>query len=117
LLKETFMFWQVFSDLCKNSGRSPVAVCEELGISRGSVTWWKNGKKPHAATLKKIADHFGVSIAYLLGEEDRSNIPDNTELMVALFGGDGNVSPETWEKVKEYASFLKEQEDKKKKGM
>jgi transcriptional regulator with XRE-family HTH domain len=45
-------------------------VAKELGISSGAVTNWKNGAVPQSATLKRIADYFGVSTSYLLGVVD-----------------------------------------------
>jgi transcriptional regulator with XRE-family HTH domain len=45
-------------------------VAKELGISSGAVTNWKNGAVPQSATLKRIADYFGVSTSYLLGIVD-----------------------------------------------
>jgi repressor LexA len=63
------MFWEIFYNLCKKSGTSPNAVAKELEFSSGSVTFWKKGKTPQYNSLKKIADYFGVSVEYLLGNE------------------------------------------------
>ena len=64
------MFWNIFYELCKKKGTTPTAVARELSISSGSVTFWKKeGKLPQTATLRKIADYFGVSVEYLLGNE------------------------------------------------
>ena len=64
------MFWERLVQLCAERNTKPNPVAKELGISSGSVTNWKNGAVPHSATLKKIADYFGVSTSYLLGVED-----------------------------------------------
>ena len=63
------MFWEIFSYLCSQQGTSPTQATKELGIAAGSVTKWKNGSAPRAATLRKIADYFGVSVEYLLNGE------------------------------------------------
>lgn len=72
------MFWDTFTELCKERGKKPNPVAAELGISSASVTKWKTGSIPRGNTLKKIADYFGVSIEYLFSgtEESRINIFD-----------------------------------------
>lgn len=66
------MFWKNFIQLCENNNKKPTAVIVELELSRGSVTHWKNGKIPSSNNLKKIADYFGVSVEYLMREEDQT---------------------------------------------
>lgn len=63
------MFWKIFFSLCKSKEKSPNGVARELGIASGTVTAWKNGKVPHHGTLVKLADYFGVTVDYLLGNE------------------------------------------------
>lgn len=64
------MFWEIFYNLCRSKGTYPNTVAKELSFSSGSVTFWKNGKIPQYKSLKKIADYFGVSVEYLLGNEN-----------------------------------------------
>ena len=61
------MFWDIFSDLCKQNNMSPNGVCSVLGFSTATATHWKKGSMPQGKTLKKIADYFNVPIDYLLG--------------------------------------------------
>lgn len=61
------MFWKRFVALCNDKGISPNGVCSELGLSNATATKWKNGSAPRATTVRKIADYFGVSVDYLLG--------------------------------------------------
>lgn len=64
------MFWNIYENLCKQIGKSPNAVAKELNIASGTVTEWKKGNRiPHYATLKKLADYFGVTSDYLLGNK------------------------------------------------
>ena len=75
------MFWETFSNLCMKKGMSANAVAKELKIASGTVSEWKNGKRiPQAATLKKIADFFDVSVDYLLGKATEPDKTGNTEL-------------------------------------
>lgn len=63
-------FYDKFIGLCNNLGKSPSRIALEIGASKPSVTRWKNGSIPSDAVMKKIADYFGVTVAYLKGEED-----------------------------------------------
>lgn len=65
------MFYEIYSDLCKSKGVSLSKAAEQIGLSRTSVVKWKSGTTPSGATLTKIADYFGVSVDYLLGNEQK----------------------------------------------
>ena len=67
------MFWEKFINLCNQKGISANAVCADLGLSNATATKWKNGAIPRATTLKKIADYFGTTVAYLTGLVDNPN--------------------------------------------
>jgi transcriptional regulator with XRE-family HTH domain len=67
------MFWKHYVDLCNQTGEAPNTVAAKCGVkSTGTVTGWSNGAKPRPGVLKRIADYFGVSVAYLLGEEEKA---------------------------------------------
>lgn len=59
--------------LCEEHGISITAMCKACGASRGSLGDLKSGKisKLNSDTLILIAEHFGVSVDYLLGKEDK----------------------------------------------
>lgn len=69
------MFFENYVRLCNSVGKTPSAVAVEMGIAKPTVTRWKNGSTPNSATLYKVADYFGVSTGYLLGEEDQKEKP------------------------------------------
>jgi repressor LexA len=84
----SYLFWNNFVSLCNGKGVSPNAVGKALGISSGSISWWKKGRIPHDSTLQKLADYFGVSVDYLLGETNfRSRFAD-AEFSSEFFGED-----------------------------
>lgn len=64
------MFWNTFVNLCMEKEKSPTAVGVELGFSRATVSNWKSGGIPRETAIRKIADYFGVTPEYLLGETD-----------------------------------------------
>lgn len=46
-------------------------LAELLGVSQGAVGNWERGiRYPRITTLRRIAGLFGVSIDYLLGDDD-----------------------------------------------
>lgn len=67
------MFFKVFEELCAQKGVTPTRVSTEIGISKGSVSYWKKrykegvDAKPDLNTAQKIADYFGISVDVLLG--------------------------------------------------
>lgn len=69
------MFWEKLCSLCSERNTTPTKLVTELGLSRGSVTNWKQGKIPHYQTLQKLADYFGVSVDYLLGKTKQKEKP------------------------------------------
>ena len=63
------MFWNNLVNLCNQQNTTPTAVVKALGIAIGSVTKWKSGVIPRDTTLRKIADHFNVTVESLLSEQ------------------------------------------------
>lgn len=90
-------FWEVFNLLCEKSKKTPNFVCAELKLSNATATHWKNGTVPRGTTLQKVADYFGVTTDYLLGnsptmqDENETKVTwDLTEqekILVKLFRG------------------------------
>ena len=58
-----------FEKLCRDSGRSISTAASEMNLNRATFTAWKRGAKPKNETLKKIADHFGVTVEWLLSDD------------------------------------------------
>jgi transcriptional regulator with XRE-family HTH domain len=106
----TSIFFERFYALCRKHHTSPNAVGALLGASSGSITAWKKGVLPRSAMVSAIADHFQVSVDYLLGESDtpqRVSVTDE-ELKFALFGGEGEITDEMLDEVRQFAAFLKQ---------
>ncbi len=65
------MHYHIFENLLKAHETTVYRVAKATGISATTFTDWKNGRSaPKADKLKRIADYFGVSLAYMLGIED-----------------------------------------------
>ena len=63
-------FYENFVSLCNSIHKSPTATIVAIGLERSSVTRWKNGGSPSDATVLRIADYFGVSVAELLADKN-----------------------------------------------
>ena len=65
--------------LCKSKGITGSRLCTDTGISKGLITDLKMGRRTGvtAVTAQKIASYFGVSVAYLLGEDEKKEQPTN----------------------------------------
>lgn len=127
------MYFEVFEKLCKERGITPTRASQEIGFSKGSVSYWRknynNGvdAKPDSKTAAMIADYFGVSVDYLLGRTtdpngsasepstDAGPVSDE-QIKFALFGGSGEITDAMYEEVRNFAAFVMRREaDKKKK--
>ena len=65
-------FYEHYVCKCAEINKSPSKVALEIGLSKTAVNGWKTGKsKPTDATLQKIASYFGITVAELLGEEQK----------------------------------------------
>lgn len=116
-------FFDRYVELCKTTGETPNSVAKIIGASSGSVTAWKNGTEPRYSTVLKIAEHFSVSVDYLLGKENKKapTVSDerqvnHEDIKFALFGGDGEITDAMYEEVRNFAEFVKQREAEKRKG-
>ena len=66
--------YDTIQNLCKQKGVSGSRMCLDLGLSKSTMSDLKYGrtKGMSTATATKIASYFGVSVGYLLGEEEKS---------------------------------------------
>lgn len=62
------MFYEKLLELCKLRGVTPTEVTRQIGVNKSNVTYWKNGSIPKATTMNKIANYFGCTVEYLLGD-------------------------------------------------
>lgn len=129
--------YKIIDELLKERGISGAKMSSDLGMSRSFMTELRKGraKSIKTETAKKIADYFGVSTDYLLGnvtdpffhiDNDRvladinsyetNNTPaengkravSDDEIKFALFGGDGEITDEMYEEVKRFAEYVKQ---------
>ena len=98
--------------LCEEKGIRPGRLCDTLGLSRGLMTDLKMGRKKsvNAQTAQKIAAYFGVSVGYLLGQEDApTDILDQVD--VAFYGQYKELSDEEKETVRDMVRLMRKRRD------
>ncbi len=107
--------YEIILSLCQKKGIRPGHLCSELGLSRGLITDLKMGRKKgvNAQTAQKIASYFGVSVGYLLGQEDsqqaehagKADILD--EVDVAFYGDFKELDNEQKEAVRDMVRLMR----------
>lgn len=73
------MFYKQFIELCQRNNEKPTPLIKSLGLSAGNIKRWENGATINSDILLKIAEHFKVSIDYLLIGEDKNLSTNLTE--------------------------------------
>lgn len=73
------MFYTRYAQACKMRGLSPSYVAQKAGLSKTSVTRWKNGAQPKSDIAAKLAKYLCVSTDYLLQGDEDGPTPDYTE--------------------------------------
>ena len=76
--------YERLSSLCEEKGIKGGRMCTDLGFSKSLMTDLKNGRKKtiNAETAQKIASYFNVSVGYLLGEEEKKEQFNESELSI-----------------------------------
>ena len=91
---------------------SGAKMSADLGMSRSFMTELRKGraKSIRLETAQAVADYFGVPVSYLLGDD--APLSDR-QIKFALFGGDGEITDEMYEEVRQFAQFVKRREEAK----
>jgi transcriptional regulator with XRE-family HTH domain len=71
------ILYENIAALCEEKGIKGAKLCNDIGMSKGILTDLKMGRRSgvSAVTAQKIASYFGVSVGYLLGEEEKEEKP------------------------------------------
>ena len=66
------MFSENYVYLCAKTGEDPTTLAEKLGYSRTAGSKWCKGAVPRKKGLALIADHFGVTVEWLLADHEKT---------------------------------------------
>ena len=109
------MFFERFQTLCSQKGVSVYRACTDIGLNRSAVAKWKAGGQPNGTTAARLADYFGVTTDFLLGQTpDSGRTVTDEDIKFALFGGDGEITDEMYDEVRKFAAYVKLREAEKK---
>lgn len=105
--------YETIQKLCESKGIRPGRLCSELNLSRGLMTDLKMGRKKgvNAQTAQKIAAYFGVSVGYLLGQEDRSNRQDILDdVDISFYGAYRELDDAQKEVIRDMVRVMRERQ-------
>lgn len=108
--------YEIFEKLLMERGVTAYKVAKATGISTGSMTDWKKGRSaPKVDKLQKIADYFGVSVDYLLGNEPKEKTPAEADVTFddftyAMYGEAKELTDEDKNMLLEMARILKKRQ-------
>ena len=99
--------YETIQNLCAQRGIRPGRLCDELGLSRGLMTDLKMGRKKglSAETAQRIAGYFGVSVACLLGQPERTDVLE--EVDVAFYGDFKELSEEEKQTLRDMVRLMR----------
>lgn len=107
-------FAERFSQLLGESGMTKYRLSKRTGISQTTLGRWEAGSQmPGIGAANLLAEVFGVSADYLLGNTDerapagRPAVTDD-DIKFALFRGADGITDEMYEEVKSFAQFVQE---------
>ena len=98
--------------LCEGKNIRPGRLCDELGLSRSLMTDLKMGRKKtvNAETAQKIADFFGVSVGYLLGQSKEKDAQNDVldKVDIAFYGEYKELNEEDKDTVRDMVRLMRE---------
>lgn len=92
--------------LLKTKGIRQRDLSDHLGLSKNTMTGWKNGNNTsYMKHLPKIAEFLGVSVDFLLGKETSTTESSFTYALYEELAHD--LSDEQLQQLKQFANFLR----------
>lgn len=115
------MFYDRFVQLCSERGVSPSRAALEAGLSKSTVSKWKNSpdSKPTGAAIAKMTEYFHVSISELMGEPGEKSSTTSkendvlSEVDIAFYDGYRELSEDDKETVRDMVRVMRERRAKK----
>lgn len=108
------MFYDRFVALCEKKGVTPSKAAIDAGLSKSTVTKWKNDpfSSPTGKVLTKLSQYFGISIADILSdaEDEPKKTVTDSDIKFALFGGSEEITDAMYEEVRSFAAYVAQRE-------
>jgi len=93
-------------------GLNQAELAEKAGVTPAAISQIEKGTRvPTIPVLHRIANVLGVSLDYLIGKTDSSQLQDllQNDDFVAFFRGFESLGPEDKKTIKKHIDFLKSQ--------
>lgn len=71
------MLYQMICELCKKANTNISQLERDCGFSNATIRRWKT-VSPGIDNLVIVADHFGVSVDYLIGREQVGDVQEGS---------------------------------------
>ncbi|WP_251315829.1 helix-turn-helix domain-containing protein [Flintibacter muris] len=94
--------------LCQAQGKSLFSLEKECGLGNGTINKWDRNS-PSVAKVAAVADALGVSVSYLIGEQEKKPAPtdgDGPTLDASLIERLIQLTPEEREKVEVFVQGM-----------
>ena len=110
------------SILREKKGITMREAARQLGMPYTTYVNYEKGlREMNSEVLIQMANFFGVTIDYLIGNsinektpaEDGERVTED-DIKFALFGGSGDITDDMYNEVKQFAEFVKRREEQKK---
>ena len=119
---DVIVFYNKFSNLCKEKGVSVSRGALEAGISKSLVSKWKTNQTeiPSSEVLTKLSIYFQIPVSELLDEslatmpQNESRVIDRADLKFALFHGRDSITDAMLDEILSFAAYVAHREKTKK---
>lgn len=93
-------------EMREDQGLNQSELAERVGTSQSTISQLEKGKRnPSYRTLQSVADALGVSVSYLLGEEELEELSEEEEAFFREYRG---LSEDARRQLREYSAFLRQ---------
>lgn len=111
--------YEIFEQLLQARNVTAYQVAKATGIAQSTLSDWKKGRSiPKMDKMQKIADYFGISVDYLLGNEEKEKPAAQTggelgfdDFTYALHNETKKLTEENKQKLLEMAKFFQQQQE------
>ncbi len=101
------MFYNYFVELCNRAKISPSKAAQQIGLSKSSVSAWKNGSVPRDSQIVRIANFFEIpaSDIYDVVNSQKLSISNRTEFEKFLMNR-AEKSPASNKETEDFAKYF-----------
>lgn len=116
----------ILKSLRENRGMTQAQIGKIVNKGESTVRMWELRKsEPDHETMLLLANHFGVSVDYLLGRDEKSHVTNDEaksglqipekymDILIALNNGDENLEQDDIDDITRFIEFTANKKNKK----